>query len=72
MELIHFLIIILVAWLLYSILASYNNMASELREIRLKCINNGGNLNLDQPPSPINSMKDSVINQLQNVISYIK
>jgi len=32
------LLILLAAWLVYSILQSYRNMEEELRQIRLKCI----------------------------------
>ena len=38
MNLIVVLLILLAAWLVYSILQSYRNMEEELRQIRLKCI----------------------------------
>jgi hypothetical protein len=43
MKIITLLAILFVGWIIYSLIQSNNNIQRELREIRLKCINNGTN-----------------------------
>lgn len=71
MNLIVIVIVILVAWLLYSIIQSYNNLQNELREIRLKCVSGGNNASFEQGKAvdnPISNMKKTVINGLQSLL----
>lgn len=71
MNLIVVVVIILVAWLLYSIIQSYNNLQNELKEIRLKCVSGGNNVSFDPnltQENPITNMKKTVINGLQRLL----
>jgi hypothetical protein len=77
MNLIVVLLILLAAWLVYSILQSYRNMEEELRQIRLKCIISKDNAPAAQEPAaytgsgymgsvdPVSKMTASLIYALQ-------
>ena len=43
MKIITLLAILFVGWIIYTLIQSNNNIQRELREIRLKCINNDNN-----------------------------
>ena len=71
MNLIIVVIVILVAWLLYSIIQSYNNLQNELREIRLKCVSGGQNVSFDPNTinnNPLTNMKKTIIGGLQSMM----
>lgn len=71
MNLIVVVIVILVAWLLYSIIQSYNNLQNELKEIRLKCVSGGNNVSFDPnvtQDNPITNMKKTVLSGLKSLL----
>jgi len=69
MNLVTIIIIIVLIWLIYSILNSYNNLQMELREIRMKCIAGGGNIDQSQTTqNPVSNMKHTLINGLNKLL----
>jgi len=74
MNLVTIIVIIIVIWLVYNLIQSYNNLQQELREIRMKCISGGGNIDPTSgaaatQKNPFTSMKNSVVNGLQSVLN---
>ena len=76
MNLIVVLLLLLAAWLVYSIIQSYNGMQEELKRIRLQCIpknnsyrppDDSSSNNLD---NPLTNMKNSLLSVLQLTKSY--
>lgn len=68
MNLILVLLLLVAAWLLYTITQSYNTMARELREIRMKCIRDGNvSLVIDEPEDPYKQMSGGFISLLQRI-----
>jgi len=67
MNLILVLLLLIAGWLLYTTMQSYNTMAQELREIRLKCIQSNINLTTEQTENPYDQMKGTVIETLQRI-----
>jgi len=69
MNLITIIVIFILIWLIYSILNSYNSLQMELREIRMKCIAGGGNIDQSQfTQNPMTNMKQNLINGLNKFI----
>ena len=70
MNLVTIAVILLLVWLIYSILDSYNNLQSELREIRMKCISGGGNISETSASgsNPIKNMKQTLIGGLTSLL----
>ena len=79
MNLITIIVIILLVWVIYSILDSYNKLQIELKEIRTKCIIGGGNISQDPsarlnssgpsgPYSPIQGVKNTLLNGLNGIM----
>jgi len=68
MNLILVLLLLIAGWLLYSMTQSYNTMARELREMRLKCIDQKGvSLETMESDNPYSRMGGTVIETLQRI-----
>jgi hypothetical protein len=68
MNLILVLLLLIAGWLLYTMMQSYNTMARELREIRLKCIDRAGaTLETEEAVNPYLQMQGTVIETLQRI-----
>lgn len=73
MKLVVLILILLAAWLVYSILQSYRNMEYELREIRMKCIKEPAVTSSDdrgRNRDPTENMTSSLVSLLQMVKNY--
>jgi hypothetical protein len=73
MKLVVVILILLAAWLVYSILQSYRNMEYELREIRMKCIKESAVTSSDDRSrgiDPTEKMTSSLVSLLQMVKNY--
>ena len=71
MKLVVVILILLAAWLVYSILQSYRNMEYELREIRMKCIKESAVTSSDdRGRDPTEKMTSSLVSLLQMVKNY--
>ena len=72
MNVITLISIILVAWLIYSLIQSHNNIEKELREIRMKCImpvSPSTNDTYSNPKNnPLNALKSGLISNLNNML----
>ena len=82
MNLITIIVILLLVWVIYSILDSYNKLQIELKEIRTKCIIGGGNISQDPsaqlnssgpsgpngPYGPIQGVKNTLLNGLNGIM----
>jgi hypothetical protein len=68
MNLILVLLLLVAAWLIYTTMQSYNAMARELREIRMKCIQTQ-NVSIDstEPVHPYTQMKETMMDTLQRI-----
>ena len=69
MKLVVVILLLLAAWLVYSILQSYRNMEQELREIRMKCIKESA-VTDDRGKDPTDKMASSLVSLLQMVKNY--
>ena len=65
MNLVSVMLVSLVAWLVYSMLQSYRNIAQELREIRIKCMNDSS-MQVD----PVDRITKTVVSGLETVKKY--
>jgi p-aminobenzoyl-glutamate transporter AbgT len=63
MNLIWVIVVVILAWMVYMYMKSYDAIANELREIRVKCMKNEEEMN-----HPIANMR----NQVQSAIQAIK
>ena len=80
MNIITLFTVLLVAWLIYYLVQSQNNMAKELREIRVKCVmpmndSTSTSSSRSAPASysntmnyPLNSLKQSLVANLTNML----
>ena len=73
MNLIVVILILLVAWLVYSIIQSYRGMAEELRQIRMKCVKNSEDVDSEftyNKSDPAKKMVSTLVSALQMVKDY--
>jgi len=63
------LLILLVSWVLYSLLQSYNNIVKELREIRVKCVLPNNNSTSNGPANNYNVVNYPMKNISSTLVS---
>ena len=74
MKIITLLTILLIAWLIYSLIQSHNNIEKELREIRIKCVlpttSDTGNKDKYSNPenNPLNNLKTNLVSNLSSLL----
>lgn len=68
MNLIIVLLLLIAGWFVYTTMESYNTMAQELREMRMKCIQNSNvTLDTEQSDNPYKQMKNTFVETLQKI-----
>lgn len=71
MNLVTVILVLLVAWLMYSLVKSYNSLQAELREIRMKCVSGGANMSAASTNvrDPVTDMKSNVLGGLNRLLA---